>query len=66
MTRAFLAAALLAALLAPAAQAAETRKARVATGAEVRLVDSAQTPAQWSAQRPKVRDLRPKVRGTYD
>jgi hypothetical protein len=53
--------------LAAAAQAAEpSRKAVVATGAEVTLVPSARTAAQWTAQRPKVRSLRPRARGTFD
>lgn len=42
---------------------AASRTARVAGGQKVQLVDSARTPAQWSAERPKVRSLRPKVRG---
>jgi hypothetical protein len=55
------------ALIGAGARAAETpRKARVATGAEVTLVASAKTPAQWTAQRPKVRELRPRARGTFD
>lgn len=49
-----------------ASAAGATRTARVATGAEVALAASAQTPAQWTASRPKVRDLRPRVRGTFD
>lgn len=48
------------------AAAASARKARVATGAEVTLVPSARTAAQWSAKRPHYRELLPKVRGTYD
>ncbi len=48
---------------AAAAGSAATRTARVAGGGKVSLVDSARTPAQWSAERPKVRSLRPKVRG---
>jgi hypothetical protein len=52
---------------AAAGQAADApRKARVATGAQVLLVPSGQAPAVWAAQRPKVRDLRPKARGTFD
>jgi hypothetical protein len=58
---------LLALAVVPLAQAAETgRKARVATGAEVSLAGSAKTPAQWTAERPNVRALRPRVRGTLD
>ena len=48
------------------AAAPPARSARVATGAKVPLVPSAQTPEQWSAQRPHFRDLRPKVRGSLD
>lgn len=62
-----LALALLACGSATAGQAAgAARTARVATGAEVPLAASAQTPAQWTASRPKVRDLRPRARGTFD
>ncbi len=58
---------LVSSLIAPASQAAEAaRTARVATGAEVKLVPSSQTAAQWNAQRPKVSELRPKVRGTFE
>ena len=55
-------------ILAPVAfgATAPERNARVAGGNHVKLVASAQTPAQWTAQRPQVRELRPKVRGTYD
>ena len=49
-----------------AAGAQPARAARVATGAQVPLVPSAQTPEQWSAKRPHFRDLRPKARGTLD
>lgn len=67
MKKIVLAAAVLAAsFVAPALQAAEERKARVATGAQVTLVKSAQTPAQWMAQRPKVRALRPRARSTLE
>lgn len=53
--------------LSPAGQAADAqRQARVATGAKVTLVNSGRTPAQWTAARPQVRDLRPRVRGTFD
>jgi hypothetical protein len=49
------------------AQAADApRKARVATGAEVTLLASARSPAQWMALRPKVRNLRPRARGNFD
>jgi hypothetical protein len=41
-------------------------QARVATGAKVSVVPSARTVAQWSAKRPQFRELRPKVRGTFD
>ena len=55
------------AFFAASAEAATApRKARVATGAQVTLVDSASTAAQWQARRPHVRDLRPKIRGTFD
>jgi hypothetical protein len=69
MKNALLALLLLAAPAFPSAmaQAADApRKARVATGAEVTLVTSARSPAQWTALRPKVRNLRPRVRGTFD
>ena len=49
-----------------AAAAAPAREARVATGARVPLVPSAQTAEQWSAKRPHFRALRPKVRGNLD
>ncbi len=42
------------------------RQARVATGAKVVLVDSSRSAAQWSARRPQARELRPRVRGTFD
>jgi hypothetical protein len=51
----------------PAATAAEpVRAARVATGAHVKLAVSTRSAGQWTAQRPQVRDLRPKVRGTFE
>ncbi len=55
------------ALLSSAALADEAvRHARVATGVQVTLVPSTKTPAQWIAARPKVRALRPRVRGNFD
>lgn len=53
--------------LSSVAQAADApRQARVGQGQQVVLVASALTPAQWMAQRPKVRSLRPRVRGNFD
>jgi hypothetical protein len=49
-----------------AAEAPPTRAARVAGGEKVQLVASARSPSEWSAARPQVRDLRPKVRGNFD
>jgi hypothetical protein len=67
MNNVSLAALLLIASIFTAADAADApRKARAASGAEVTLVASARSSAQWTAQRPKVRNLRPRVRGTFD
>ena len=49
-----------------AGAAAPGRQARVAGGVKVPLVASAQTAAQWSAQRPKFWNLRPKVRSNVE
>jgi hypothetical protein len=46
--------------------AASATQARVAAGAKVSVVPSARSADQWSAKRPQFRELRPKVRGTFD
>lgn len=43
-----------------------TQQARVAGGATVPLVSSSKTPEQWSAMRPKFRELRPKTRSNTE
>ena len=66
--------ALLLAVLAGAANAAQAAsaatapvlQARVAGGARVALVGSSRMAAQWSAQRPRFRDLRPKARSNIE
>jgi hypothetical protein len=45
---------------------APPRAARVAAGTQVQLVPSSRTAGQWTTARPRVRDLRPKARGTFD
>jgi hypothetical protein len=55
------------ALLSPVASADQAlRQARVAMGAKVTLAPSAKTPAEWTVARPKVRSLRPRIRGSFD
>lgn len=49
-----------------AGSGAAPRKARVAGGNVVELVPSARPAEQWAADRPRYRDLRPRVRGNFD
>lgn len=49
-----------------AVESGSGQSARVSGGASVPLQASARTPQQWAALRPGYRNLRPKMRGTFD